>query len=367
MKIDEVKHVESLKKVWNSEPFSLGIPVIDLQHLWLVNLILKLEETLTDVTLGSFSAEIKSTFTHALEYVSEHFSLEEEILEHFNYPNFDQHVRGHRSFVAKLAEKFNHSENDEVAALGLLQILKKWLFQHILHEDSDYANFFKSKDVRLNLFLTKLLKENKYRVTKEQILLYKNISTPEEISAVETSETHDSITDIKKIWKTYNLSTNIPIIDLQHIWLLKIIVELSYALNSGEVPKDFLQKSINNVIAYTKDHFSVEDRIMRQFRFNDFANHMSQHKRFIEFVQLRHEENRLGEHHVASHLIQDLKNWLLSHIAFEDKKIGIAFASKVRELSEFTKTLHQNGEVTISAEQKNLYKAILQDDSEPSI
>jgi hemerythrin-like metal-binding protein len=361
---DPTHELEELKKLWFSQPFSLGIPIIDLQHLWLVHMILSLEEALTDVSLESFSDDVKLSFTRALEYVSEHFALEEDILEHFHYPNFKKHVEEHRAFVSRLAEKFNNAENDEVAALGLLQILKKWLFQHILHDDSDYADYFQKQGIRVNKYTNEILKDKKYRISKEQLLVYQNVSASEETLIVHTSDSSDIVNDIRKIWKTYNLATNIPIIDLQHIWLLKMIVELDRALTTGNASKEVLQSILVQAIEYTKDHFAVEDRIMRHFRYTDFANHMAQHKRFIDFVQLRNDENKKGDRLVAAHLVQDLRNWLLSHIAFEDRKIGIAFQERLRELSDFTKKLHQNGEVTISNEQKNLYKAVLEGQSE---
>ncbi len=364
MSQEPTQQLANLRQLWFSQPFSLGIPIIDLQHLWLVHTILNLEETLTDVTLETFSEDVKLSFTRALEYVSEHFALEEDILSHFNYPNFEKHVDGHRSFVAKLAEKFSLAENDEVAALGLLQILKKWLFQHILHDDADYADYFAKQGIKLNKYTNEILKEKKYKISKEQLLVYQNISAAEEANQVNTSDSTDVVYDIRKIWRTYNLSTNIPIIDLQHLWLLKIIVELDKSLASGNASKAVLQSILNQAIEYTKDHFAVEDRIMRHFRYVDFANHMSQHKRFIDFVQMRNEENKNGDKLAAAHLVQDLKNWLLSHIAFEDRKIGAAFQDRIRELSEFTKKLHQNGEVRISVEQKNLYKAVLETNSE---
>lgn len=360
MSKDSNQKIDDLKKFWFSQPFSLGIPIIDLQHLWLVSTILSLEDALNDVTLDTFSSEVKTSFTKTLEYVSEHFALEEDVLEHFHYPNLVEHIEGHRAFVSRLAEKFSSAENDEVAALGLLQILKKWLVQHILKEDSDYADFFEKQDIKVNKYANQILKEKKYRITKEQLLLYQNLSASEEAGMVQASDSKDLVYEIRKIWKTYNLATNIPIIDLQHIWLLRMIVVLDQTLANGQLTKEAIQKILQQAIEYTKDHFSVEDRIMRQFRYTDFANHMAQHKRFIDFVQLRNEENKNGDLLVAAHLVQDLRNWLLSHIAFEDRKIGNAFKSRIRELSEFTKKMHQNGEVTITLEQKDLYKAVLE-------
>ncbi|TGN18892.1 bacteriohemerythrin [Leptospira idonii] len=357
-------YLEELRNTWKSQPFSLGIPIIDLQHIWLVHIIIKLEVVLSDLNRPAFSKDIKVSFSEALDYVSEHFALEENILEHFNYPDLEEHVKGHRLFVERLIEKFHGSENSEVAALGLLQILKKWLFQHILHDDRAYSDYFNQQSVNLRDYCNELLQSGQFPISKAQFLLYQNIqSSLDEDTSLRPTETKDVVHDIRNIWKTYNLVTHIPIIDLQHIWLLKMVVELDRALKSGEQESEVFQRTVNMAIEYTQVHFTLEEKIMRYFRFVDVVSHMSQHKRFVEFVKLRYEEFKNGDSSAAQHLVQDLKNWLLSHIAFEDKKIGFSFQNRIREILEFTKKLHARGETEITPDQQALYKAVIQEES----
>lgn len=365
MQKDSSAHLDSLRITWLSEPFFLGIPIIDLQHVWLVHIILELEEEIVEAEKNDSDINVHVSFRKALDYVAEHFALEEDILEHFNYPNFKEHVQGHRKFVERLTEKYYEAKNNQMAALGILQILKKWLFQHILHDDTDYAEFFKASNLDLKSYCNQILKSGKYPISKEQLLIYQNIVQIDTTAISLHEQTIDTIQEIRNIWKTYNLSTGIPIIDLQHIWLLKMIVELDHSLKLGDGSSETFHKVIAEAIEYTKDHFGVEDKIMRYFRYTDVVQHMNQHKRFIEFIKMRNDEYKLGNPRVGLHLVQDLRNWLLSHIALEDKKIGLAFESRVRELSEFTKKLHQSGEIGISREQKNLYKLVLQSVPDP--
>ncbi len=365
MQKDYSAHLDSLRITWLSEPFHLGIPIIDLQHVWLVHIILELEEIIVESEKEGSEVDVHSSFRKALDYVAEHFALEEDILEHFNYPKYSEHIQGHRKFVERLTEKYYEAKNSQMAALGILQILKKWLFQHILHDDTDYADFFKASGFDLKSYCNEILKSGKYPISKEQLLIYQNIVQMDTTHISLQEQSIDTIQEIRNIWRTYNLSTGIPIIDLQHIWLLKMIVELDHSLKLGDGSSATFQKVITAAIEYTKDHFGVEDKIMRYFRFTDVVNHMNQHKRFIDFIKTRNDEFKLGNPRAGLHLVQDLRNWLLSHIALEDKKIGLAFESRVRELSEFTKKLHQTGEISISREQKNLYKLVMQSAPDP--
>ncbi|TGN14285.1 hypothetical protein [Leptospira ilyithenensis] len=74
------------------------------------------------------------------------------------YPNLEEHIKGHRRFVKRLIEKFHSSYETEAAALGLLQILKKWLFRHILHDDRECAEYFTKESVNLKKYCNELLK-----------------------------------------------------------------------------------------------------------------------------------------------------------------------------------------------------------------
>lgn len=117
-------HMENLRSVWFSESFSLGIPLIDLQHVWLVHILTSLEEQIVIADREAKDIDIQPHLEKVLNYVSEHFALEEDVLEHFSYPSYQEHLLGHRNFVEKILEKFHSVQDNQIAALGLLQILK---------------------------------------------------------------------------------------------------------------------------------------------------------------------------------------------------------------------------------------------------
>lgn len=171
--------------------------------------------------------------------------------------------------------------------------------------------------------------------------------------------------DVRHIWKSYNLAIHVPIIDLQHAWLLKLVVELDKAVKTmGQTRKnEIFLKTVGEALEYTKEHFTTEESLMKQFRFPDLVNHFNQHKRFIEFIKQRNEENKHGDSMAASHLVQDLKTWLLSHIALEDKKLYFHLKDKHKDVVEFVRRLHESGELVVKTEYKELYKYVVRQHS----
>ncbi len=351
--------LSKLKDFWKQNNFSVGVPILDLQHVWLIYIVLRLEEQILESDSNSLDALASESLEETLQYAAEHFSLEEEIMKKFEYPSYTSHLETHRNFAEKIKEKYTKTNEDEVFALGLLSLLKKWLFNHILKEDKQYSEHLAKHSSEVRDFCSELLNQKKYSITKFQVQLYNEV-TKEKTPEITEVETEDPIAQIRHIWNSYNLAIGIPIIDLQHIWLLKMTVELDLGLKRKEgIDPALLDKILQGALDYTKYHFSVEEKFMRYYRYVDFITHSNQHKRFIDFVIQRKEESKTGNPEVAKLLVKDLKNWLLSHIAFEDKKIGLFLGKRTREISEFTKKMHEKGELIILPEHKTLYKEIM--------
>ncbi|MCB1191775.1 MAG: hypothetical protein KDK90_15125 [Leptospiraceae bacterium] len=47
MKNSDQHHITTIKELWEKQEFQLSIPVIDLQHLWLIWLLLELDEVVS--------------------------------------------------------------------------------------------------------------------------------------------------------------------------------------------------------------------------------------------------------------------------------------------------------------------------------
>ena len=57
-------------------------------------------------------------------------------------------------------------------------------------------------------------------------------------------------------------------------------------------------------------------------------------------------------------LVNDLREWLLSHIAIEDHKINIALRNHLNDIQKFVRDLINTGEITIRKKQIDLYNQV---------
>ena len=121
--------------------YSIGIKLIDEQHMKLIGLANKLfrsymsghERTKSDSILPIIINEIK-------DYVIYHFSTEERIMERINYSDCKKHKEEHIFFAKSIfhsLDEINHSKNN--ASLSLAYYLKDWIHQHVAISDKQLS------------------------------------------------------------------------------------------------------------------------------------------------------------------------------------------------------------------------------------
>ena len=82
-----------------------------------------------------------------------------------------------------------------------------------------------------------------------------------------------------------------------------------------------LEPIVEELVAYTKYHFSAEEKLMKELGYQDLDNHRAQHNAFTErAMQLEMQSNK-DDFETTKELIVFLGNWLLKHVMEEDKKI----------------------------------------------
>jgi len=129
---------------WSSA-FSVGIKLIDDQHKELLRLV---NDMLNHVT-GNEEEErayFKKVIERAVQYVKVHFSTEEKIMIHTNFPGYAEHKKAHDSFVLTVVEKVQEYEtgkNKNFTFLEFTQFLKEWILTHIAIMDKGYFTYFK--------------------------------------------------------------------------------------------------------------------------------------------------------------------------------------------------------------------------------
>lgn len=129
---------------WN-DSYSVGVKEMDDQHVKLVEMINQLIDEQKQLTE---QATIADLLTRMTDYAREHFRAEEYLMAEYGYENKERQVRSHEEFIAKTLEFMSASDaGPNVLSKALLEYLKSWLLNHILTEDMQYKDFFRSKGV----------------------------------------------------------------------------------------------------------------------------------------------------------------------------------------------------------------------------
>jgi hemerythrin-like metal-binding protein len=72
-----------------------------------------------------------------------HFALEESMMRKLSYPDLDRHIEEHRAFNADIHDLAQKSlRRKSGVSQEAIAIAHKWLTEHIMSMDQDYAAFF---------------------------------------------------------------------------------------------------------------------------------------------------------------------------------------------------------------------------------
>lgn len=116
----------------------------------------------------------------------------------------------------------------------------------------------------------------------------------------------------------------IPVIDEQHKKLVELCnrfyQELLQNKAEGNPPWDqSLRSALHECVDYVKTHFKNEETLMTACSYPNFAEHKKMHDMFIKNILETtngFQEATIG---VAFKFVKFLYDWILSHIAHEDK------------------------------------------------
>ena len=130
---------------------------------------------------------------------------------------------------------------------------------------------------------------------------------------------HDKFLASHKLaWRSI-MSTGIELIDHDHKRLVELINELQEAteFNVEEVQR---QHILDEVVSYTKYHFSREEALMKLNNYPDFKAHQQQHRQMIREINQCLEEYGNDKSQAIDHIARFLKTWLLEHINGSDQE-----------------------------------------------
>jgi hemerythrin len=122
-------------------------------------------------------------------------------------------------------------------------------------------------------------------------------------------------------WKA-SYSVQNTTMDAQHKKLISILDDLHRAIESGQ-KTSLLDRTFQDLIAYTKYHFKTEELLMEQQQYPGMADHKFEHQvltRRVELFKQSYEAGKVAL--IPMSLLIFLQEWLTKHILGTDKKLG---------------------------------------------
>lgn len=104
-------------------------------------------------------------------------------------------------------------------------------------------------------------------------------------------------------------------IDLQHHYFLDLINKLSHELSISD-DAHYMEKLLQELIAYVKFHFISEENFMEKHKYPDLENHRDMHYSLVDNLTNYLSSENMGE------LLKFLNKWFISHTTVEDMKFG---------------------------------------------
>jgi hemerythrin len=116
-------------------------------------------------------------------------------------------------------------------------------------------------------------------------------------------------------------SVGIPLVDEQHKELVTMTNTLYEACLAGdEAARAYFLQAIHGTVDYVKYHFAAEERILENVKYPGIIEHKKAHEGFVKKIFEDVKSFEGGKKFVPNVFVRYLKDWILTHIAVEDKK-----------------------------------------------
>lgn len=120
-----------------SNNYSVGVEEIDNQHKMLFELLNRLFLAAVKREDQQLTIEVLQAL---VDYTNTHFVLEERLLEESGFAGLPGHREDHLRFIAKVNDMMKKFQvEDRSVTFELINFLKTWLQNHILHSDMEYS------------------------------------------------------------------------------------------------------------------------------------------------------------------------------------------------------------------------------------
>ena len=118
-----------------------------------------------------------------------------------------------------------------------------------------------------------------------------------------------------------SLSTGVDEQDAQHKKLIDIINQLYDAVQADKAAR-IHEEILVELINYTENHFSFEEKLMAQYNYADAPSHIEEHAKFTQTIMDLMNQLNSGTSLITIEVIDLLFRWLMNHIIKTDKQLG---------------------------------------------
>ena len=122
-------------------------------------------------------------------------------------------------------------------------------------------------------------------------------------------------------------NTGISKIDQQHRCLVDFLNDLYAAMHAGK-GRDALGNVLIELLAYTRTHFTTEEKLMAEHGFPGLEDHKTIHQKMARKVKDLNSQFKSGQIANPIQITNFLKNWLAKHILETDMKFATHLAGK---------------------------------------
>ncbi len=124
-----------------------------------------------------------------------------------------------------------------------------------------------------------------------------------------------------------SLSVKMDDIDQQHQKLFNLINDVHQAMSTGK-GNEIMGRIMGELLKYTKDHFSYEEKMLKRIGYPKLVEHQKVHVYLTDQVNQLYEKIKTGKPLSPVSVSNFLKDWLKSHILKVDMHYSRYYVSK---------------------------------------
>ena len=116
---------------------------------------------------------------------------------------------------------------------------------------------------------------------------------------------------------TDDFNLDIEPVDSQHRRLVELVNKFDAAMQSGKGSR-IMNEVLNELIAYTQEHFAFEEKLMADADYSKLKLHKSQHRQLLQKAERFQFDFSQGGRRITGKVREFLSYWLMNHILQDD-------------------------------------------------